>query len=201
MNTTSQPEAALPKNPAELALELYNILLPHASEVRQRAIQSAMTSLGESPIAQRDTVRSSIGEVAEEAGDFGDVKLGAKALKWAQKHGITRAMLDEVFHLTDGGFGVIANSVPGASKREMTVNCYLLSGLRGLLMDDAPSLNEGETIAVCKRLTAYDKNNHTANRQAVGNRMAGNRPTFTLTGPGETAAAELVKQMTRTRNS
>ena len=127
---------------------------------------------------------------------FEDLKLGPKAVKWTQKHGITRAMLDEVFHLTDSQVDIIASGVPGASRREMTVNCYLLSGLRGLLKDDVPSFDDGEAIEVCKRMAAYDKNNHTTNRQAVGNKMSGSKPKFTLTGPGETAAAELVKQMT-----
>jgi hypothetical protein len=78
----------------------------------------------------------------------------------------------------------------------MAINRYVLSGLRGLFKSDVPSLDDNEAIAVCKRMAAYDKNNHTANRQLVGNKMSGKKPTFTLTGPGEAAAAELVKQMT-----
>ena len=45
------------KNPAELALELYNILLPYPSDVRQRAIQSAVTSLGDAPVSQQPSPR------------------------------------------------------------------------------------------------------------------------------------------------
>ncbi len=129
------------------------------------------------------------------AGEFADLELGPKALKWIQKHGITRSMLEEVFHLTSGDVAITASAVPGASKREMTISCYLLCGVRGLLKNDVPSLDEGEAVAVCKRLTAYDRNNHTTNRLAVGNRMSGAKPTFTLTGPGETAAADLLKRM------
>lgn len=184
------------KSPAELALEIYNILFPHSSEVRLRAIQSAITSLGESVVPQRNDAVRSLSAFVDVEGEFGDLKLGSKALKWAQKHGVTRAMLDEIFHFSDNQVEITANSIPGQSRREMTINCYLLCGLRGLLKDDVPSLDETEAIAICKRLTAYDKNNHTTNRQAVGNKMSGNRPRFTLTGPGETAAAELVKQMT-----
>jgi hypothetical protein len=128
-------------------------------------------------------------------GGFDDLTLGPKASKWIQRHAITREMLDEVFHLTGDGIEIIASSIPGTSKREMTVNCYLLCGTRGLLKDDVPSIDESEAISVCKRLTAYDKNNHTTNRSGVGNKMSGNRPTFTLTGPGEAAAADLIKQM------
>jgi hypothetical protein len=183
------------KSPAELSLEIYNILFPFESEVRQRVIQSALTLLGETllaPVGRSAALQSTVI-------GFDDVKVGPKAMKWLQKHALTREMLDEIYHFTDGAVEIIASSVPGASKREMTVNCYLLSGIRGLLKDDAPSLDETETIAICKRLTAYDKNNHTANRQFVGNKMSGNKPTFTLTGPGETIAAELIRQMTSSK--
>jgi hypothetical protein len=104
-------------------------------------------------------------------------------------------MLEEVFLLADR-IEISASSVPGASKREMTVNCYLLVGLKNLLKADIPSIDDGDAIAECKRMAAYDKNNHTTNRQSVGNKMSGTRPNFMLTGPGETAVAVLIKQMT-----
>jgi hypothetical protein len=190
-NAPKQP-ANMIKSPAELSLEIYNILVPFESEVRQRVIQSALTLLGEtllSPVGRSAALQSTVI-------GFDEVNLGPKAMKWVQRHALTREMLDEIYHFTDGAVEIIASSVPGASKREMTVNCYLLSGIRGLLKEDVPSLDESETIVICKRLTAYDKNNHTANRQLVGNKMSGKKPTFTLTGPGETVAAELIKQMT-----
>lgn len=177
------------RNPAELALTIYNLLAPYDSEIRVRVMQSAMTLLGETSVrAPRDSPVS--------LGGFDDLKLGPKALKWIQRHSISREMLEEVFHLTGDGVDIIASTVPGASKREMTVSCYLLCGVRGLLKDDESTLDESDAISVCKRLTAYDKNNHTSNRGAVGNKMSGSRPSFTLTGPGETAAAELIKLMT-----
>jgi hypothetical protein len=199
-NQNAGTSAVTAKNPAELALEIYNILFPHSSDVRVRAVQSAMASLGEGMSPQRPGGTVSSAAPTQDAGDFSDLKLGPKALKWAHKHGITRAMLDEVFHFADGQVDITASSIPGASKREMTVNCYLLSGLRGLLKDDAPSFDDGDAIALCRRLTAYDKNNHTSHRNAVGNKMTGTKPTFTLTGPGETAAADLLKRMTTPRS-
>lgn len=185
------------KNPAELALTIYNLLAPHDSEIRVRVMQSAMTLLGETSVRAPTATR----DAAVPLGGFDDLKLGLKAQKWIQRHSITREMLEEVFHLTADGVDIIASTVPGASKREMTINCYLLCGARGLLKDDQSNLDESEAISVCKRLTAYDKNNHSTNRQAVGNKMSGSRPTFTLTGPGETAAAELIKLMTSKQGS
>jgi hypothetical protein len=183
------------KSPAELALQIYNILVTSDSEVRQRVMQSAMTLLGEARLSSPANATPTL----EGDGGLGDLKIGPKAMRWIQRNAFTRGALEEIYHLENDGMDIIAGSIPGASKREKTINCYLLSGIRGLLRSDLPTLDEAETIAVCKRLTAYDRNNHTANRAAVGNRINGKRPTFTLTGPGETAAAELIKQMTAVR--
>ena len=192
-DTSPMPDAAL-QNPAELALEIYKLLAPHPSEIRVRAIQSAMTSLGEMAVLPAHSKKDTPG-VAQTIGDYGELSLGPKALRWVQKYSITRAMLEEVFLLADR-IEISANSVPGASKREMTVNCYLLVGLNNLLKADIPSIDDSDAIAECKRMAAYDKNNHTTNRQSVGNKMSGTRPNFMLTGPGETAVAALIKQMT-----
>jgi hypothetical protein len=188
------------KNPAQLALEIFNLLEPYSSEIRQKTVHAALVLLGESGLS----AIGSGGRVAEDTAasltsslsDFEGTKLGPKALKWAQRNGLTRAMLDEVFYLTDDNVDIIASRVPGPTRREMVVQSYLLSGIRGLLREDTPVLDDGDAIAVCKRLAAYDKNNHTTNRAAVGNRMSGTKPRFTLTGPGEAAAADLIKQMT-----
>lgn len=192
LNATADSSATPTMNAAELALELFKLLSPYSPELRQRAVQAALAALGE-PSGAQAQVPSGLAAAGLE--DFGDLKLGPKALKWLQKNRISRAMLDEVFHVGDGHVEVTASSVPGISKREMTLACYLLAGVRGLLEVDTPTLEEKETVALCKRLTAYDKNNHPTHRSAVGNRMTGAKPTFTLTGPGENAAAELVKQI------
>lgn len=197
-NPATTPSGDTPeKSPAELALEIYNLLFPHPSDVRLRAVQSAMTSLGENGIP----VAKAGGTATQADTELSELNLGPRAAKWALKNGIRRAMLEEVFHFLDGRVEISASTVPGTSKREMTVNCYLLAGLRGLFNNDVPSFDDGDAISECKRMAAYDKNNHTANRQSVGNKMSGARPRFTLTGPGETAAAELVKQMTTSRET
>ncbi len=187
-------------SPAEVAVELYKLLLPHTSVVRQRAVRAAMESLGESFGSHLSTLNprgadSTPADGEDASGPFADLKIGPRAARWLQRSGITRPMLDELFHVTDSGVEVTASSVPGGSKREMTLNCYLLCGIRGLLADDTPALHDSEAIALCKRMAAYDKNNHTTYRTSIGNKMSGTRPNFMLTGPGETSAAQLVRLM------
>lgn len=187
-------------NPAELALEIHNILFPHSSDIRRRVIQSAMTLLGESSVGQFPGSGASAAPGSAAPDDFQDLKLGPKALRWLTRNGISRAMLDEVFHISEDTVFISADNVPGVGRKEKTINCYLLCGARGLLQGDVPSFDDGAAITECQRLAAYDKNNHTTYRAAIGNKMTGKKPNLMLTGPGETAAADLVKQMAPARN-
>lgn len=183
------------KSPAALALEIYELLNPYSSELRQRAIQGALASLGESPAAAVPAPPTDTGH--DHGGGIGGLALGPKAARWARKHGITGEMLDEVFHMDDGQKDVIASDLPAATKREKTAECYLLLGIRSLLRDDVPTIDDPEAIALCKRLAAYDKTNHSTNRSTIGNKMSGKKPSFSLTGPGEAAAADLIKKITK----
>jgi hypothetical protein len=173
---TIQEEAGTPESPATLALKIYNLLEPHPSEMRQRAVRSALMSLGEVSNEPAPAVQTAMDSRAH-VDDAPSHKFGPRATKLMNRHGITTAMIDEVFHVSDGGkVDIIASSVPGAAKREMTENCYLLSGLRSLLATDTPSFDDGYAIAMCKHKAAYDKNNHTTYRSAIGNKIAGTRP-------------------------
>ncbi len=182
------------KAAAQLTLDIMKITEGYPDESLTRAFQAVLMLRGlpSSPMnADRPSQVTNV-----QVGEFADTKIGPKALKWIQKNEITRAQLEELFHLTGDTVEVTASEIPGASKRDMTINCYLLMGVRGLLQFDEPKLDESETLDLCKRLTAYDKNNHTTFRKNVGNRMTGAKPDFVLTGPGERAGAELVKLMT-----
>jgi hypothetical protein len=179
---------------ANLLLEIVKLTDGHSSETLKRTFQAVLMLRGETTgvanAIQPHSASNSTGD-----SEFADTKIGPKAVKWLQRNGISRLQLEEIFHVTGDRVDVTASGVPGAGKKEMTVNCYLLMGVRGLLQFDEPKLNESETLDLCKRLAAYDKNNHTTFRKNVGNRMTGEKPDFVLTGPGEKAAAELVKNM------
>lgn len=184
------------KDAAQLTMEIVKLAENYSNDVIKRSFQAVLMLRGEVLGLAEPNRPSTAQNINLNAGDFSDTKIGPKAMKWIHKNGVSRAQLDEVFHLTGETIDITASEVPGTGKKEMTANCYLLMGIRGLLQFDEPKLNESDTLVVCKRLTAYDKNNHTAFRKNVGNRMTGSKPDFLLTGPGEKAAAELIKQIT-----
>ncbi len=188
------------KDAAQLTMEILKIAESYSNELLKRSFQAVLTLRGDT-MALAEPNKPNVASNSNQGGDageFSDTKIGPKALKWVQRNGITREQLDEVFHLVGDTIDVTASEIPGNGKKEMTANCYLLMGARGLLQFDEPKLNESDTLELCKRLTAYDKNNHTTFRKQVGNKVTGSKPDFLLTGPGEKAAAELIKQMAGT---
>ena len=181
------------QNPAQVALKLYDILEPLPPEVRNRAITAVRALLGEpEQAAPQKTSPNGMENLGDSSSEFSDLKIGPRAMKWIQKHSLTRKILDEVFHLADADTVVTASRVLGNSKREMTQNCYLLLGACGLIKSESSNIDDSEAIALCKRFAAYDKNNHPTFRKEMGNKMTGDKSQLTLTAPGEIAAAEMM---------
>ena len=181
-------------NLAEITSRVYALLEPLATDERQRIIEATMALFGEEP-PSRGPKRSA--ENGDEGPDEADAfaALGKKARRWIRQAGFTADVLEEVFHFEDNGVvELIAIEIPGSSMREMTANAYLLCGARSLLQTDEPSVDNKEAVEYCKHVGCYDKNNHTANRNSLGNRLTGSvADGFTLPGPGLKAAAALVK--------
>lgn len=178
---------------------MFDLLEPLESEDRKKCVKAAMVLLGEdfavaaSPEVgpPAETVGTGNGHVAVAS----TRQLGEKVKRWMVQHKVTDAHLDQIYHI-DGTVELIAHSVPGATKKEKTINCYLLVGVRSLIQNDEPKFSDKEGMEFCQITQAYDKNNHTTNRQALSNRVSGDRRTgFTLTVPGLRDAANLIKSM------
>jgi len=106
--------------------------------------------------------------------------------------------LEQAFYFQDGQVDIHVNTIPGRSKREQTINCYLLVGLRGFLASDSAAFSDSEALALCKHTQAYDKNNHTKFRALLGNLVNGSKDDkFELSGPGLKAAAELIASLNK----
>lgn len=182
------------KNIATITSELYTLLKSCTPEERQRAVKATFALLGEELLGTLGSTPLGAGQ-----NDI-DLPVGTKAKKWLSRHGITSAHLESVFYFHDGKVDIHTNTAPGNGKREQTVNCYLLTGTRAFMENDTPSFTDSDAIALCKHTQAYDKNNHTTNRGALGNWVNGSRQDgFELTGPGLKAAADLLLEMNRTK--
>jgi hypothetical protein len=165
--------------------DLFEILDPLSTDDRQRAIKAVFALLGDAP----PVAVASSPLVTQPRTDGGGNQpalsgLGPRAAMWAAQHRLDREVLERVFYFHDGKVDIHVTSVPGSSRREKTINCYLLVGARALLASDAPRFDD----------------NHPTYRGALGPRATGSRQDgFDLTGPGLKEAGELVASIARGR--
>jgi len=184
------------KSITQVTTELFELLEPLASAERQRSLTAALALLGEEFTASGSMAncRDGLNPSAPLRSNTG---LEENAERWMVQNQVSRECLDQVFHINNGNAEIIVADVSGKTRKEKTVNCYLLAGIRSLLSSDNSRFGDKEALEICHLADAYDKSNHTTNRKSLGNRMSGERSTgFTLTVPGLRDAAKLIKEMT-----
>lgn len=194
--TVSREENEMAKSLTDTVTALYGILEPMAPEDRDRALRAALVLVGDPmPSIAQKLPGADGNRISAASSDFGPT-FGPTAQRWLTQNQISRESLDNLFHISNDDAVPIFSSVPGASRREQTVNCYLLTGIRRLLATDEAMADDKEAVDLCQQVGAYDKNNHTSNRKSLGARVTGSRGTgFKLTVPGLREAARLIKMM------
>jgi hypothetical protein len=183
----------------QVAVEMFGLLEPLSEDERNRAITATFALLGQ-PLAAHENGKGLVRQAIENPRYDGE-GLKPNTEKWLRQYQITRAAIDNIFHIDGDDVTVIATQVPGGSKRERSINCYLLIGVRNLLAKDEASFTDREAVEYCQQVNAHDAANHAANRSALGPRLTGSRSAgFKLTVPGLRDAAILVKAMTSNIN-
>ena len=173
-----------------IVTDVYRLLTPLDSQDRTRVVQSVMTLFGEDGKSVVNGRDQSLGN------DDGELSFGTKVSRWMKQHSLSVAEIEEVFHCGDGEAEVIASDVPGNGKRGQAHNCYLLEGIRSLLLNDDPKFSDEDAVALCKRMGCHDSANHAKNRSELGSSVAGTKAGgFTLPAPGLRATGALVKGM------
>jgi len=180
------------KNIADVTTKIFEQLKELAAEERLRAVNAALTLLGEPVLAtghQRTTVEGrSKGEKSDETVDG----VSEKAAAWIRKSGIEADALEEVFHI-DGGKVELIGEAMGKSKRQQTVNTYLLTGVAAFLQSGNPEFSDDTARTYCQHFGCYDSPNHSNYVKAFGNKITGSKASgWKLTAPGLKAAAGLL---------
>ena len=185
----------MPKSTSKSAVvaavaKLVDVLTPLAAEDRTRAISAAAVLLGDSA-----EVRSPAAFKAEPAG-AGPQAVSAKGIGWMKKNGFSDEVLDHTFSIDKDGIDVIAARMPGKSKRQQTLETYIICGLRAFLQSGEPAFGDKEARELCQRIGCYDSANHYNYVKGFGNRIAGSKDSgWRLTNPGLSQAAYIVKQL------
>ena len=180
------------KNIAGITSEVFALLENLDAEQRQRVISATMALFGEGlppKISSQDLDKQDMGDEPE--------GLGKKAKLWMKQNKVKIEQLQEIYHFEDGAVEIIAAELPGANKKEQTTSAYLICGIKELLQTDDAKVSNASAVTLCQHIGCYDKNNHTANRNSLGNKISGGVTTgFTLPAPGLKAAAEIIKSVT-----
>ena len=182
-----------PSRLPEAVTKVYELLEPFEEPDRLRVLQSVLALFGGEPLALGGASTTAIVGRASAESPSGHAK-GSKGQAWLRKHALTEHQLETVFHL-DGSAELIA-SPPGSTKREQTINAYLLLGAQELLSNDEAKFSEAAAVALCKKVGCHDPANHALTRSKFGNKITGSKEAgYALTIPGLDAAAAAIKAL------
>ena len=160
-----------------------------SSEDRHRVVQAAMTLLGEAP-----TRIVPSGEDAEPRQDQSG-RLPAKTRNWMKEQGLTLEQINQVFHFGAEGPEIVA-SIPGAKKRELVRNAYVLCGIGRLLASGETRFVDKAARAVCASGGFFDSTNHM--KYMKGGEFLGSREKgWVLTQKGLKLGAALIAQLSK----
>ncbi len=184
----------------EATAKIVDVLTPFESAERQRIVHAVLTLLGESsvPTSQRKSDAAGGGDEHGGSHDASAASLPAKAKNWAKQNKLTSDEIQQVFHVENGVATVIAAAMPGKKKRGQTINAYVLRGIAALLSSGEASFDDKSAREVCNAQGCYDGPNHAVTMKSIGNKLTGSKDKgWTLTAPGLTYGAALIKGMTQ----
>jgi|GEM_PF-806352 len=117
-----------------------------------------------------------------------------KVKKWIKDAQFTEEELESVFYSSGSEYQIIASDVPGTSKKDKTINAYILVGASRFLETGEPNFTDQEARVYCETIGCYDSTNHAKYMKDKGNYITGNKNSgWTLTMPGLKAAVEVIR--------
>jgi hypothetical protein len=120
------------------------------------------------------------------------------AQKWMTRNRLDAAQLGNVFSLGGDEIDLIAESVPGKSKRTRMHNVILLKGVAGYLASGASRITHDQIKETCLHYDAFDGPNFAKNLREFAADVSGTKDSgYTLTPRGLAASTALLKQMTQ----
>lgn len=182
---------------ANIATKIVSLLTPLTSEQRQRAVQAALTLVGDTPLAFKSSTDGS-GVSDENVASVDNANITPRVRNWMRQNSLTMDLLQEVFHLHDGVGEVIAAEVPGKNAKEKTLNAYVLQGVCAFVTSGNAVFDDKSARSVAKTLGCLNLGNHVTYLNDRGNLFTGSKEKgWTLTAPGLTHGSSLIKGITK----
>lgn len=176
----------MPGTLVEIVGAIVNELTPLNSEERKRAIQAAMTLLGESGAAEAESVDRRSVEGME--------TMPARVRSWLRQNSLSIEQVEQVFHINNNEVEIIAE-IPGRNNKEKVRAAYILTGISNFLLTGEQRFDDVAARALCERVGIYDSTNH-AKYMKGGNEFVGSRNAgWTLTAPGLRQGAIFISEL------
>ena len=197
---------ALMRAETEAMLTVFTALEPLPAENRLSVLKWAADKLG--VLELFDQVREHDTKIRAQAGGDGKASdegaaadtggLPKRAAAWIKKHALTQEELEAAFHVKDGAAEITAGIIPGKSKREQTINSYIITGASSLLATGEAKFLDATAREVCNVYGCLDPGNHSKYLGDKGNAISGSKEKgWELTNPGLDKAAALVKEIAK----
>jgi hypothetical protein len=116
------------------------------------------------------------------------------AVKWMRRNSLTVAQLGKLFSLGADDIDLVANTVPGKSKKARTRSVALLKGIAAYLSSGAARITGEQIKEACLHYDAYDSPNHARYLKDMSSELSGSKSGgYTLTARGITTGTDLIK--------
>lgn len=176
-----------------VANSIYDLLQPLEVADRMKAVNAALTLLGD-PAIGGGGKRQQIPEEDDGGSGGSYAEVHPKARGWLRKYRITTEQLEHVFQLDGDTVEIIADDVPGKSAKEKTIEAYIVTGIGHYLKTGETTFDDTTGRAVCKHIGCLNEGNHARYLALRGNVLGGSKKAgWKLTAPGLKRGAELVQ--------
>jgi hypothetical protein len=184
-----------PSTATEAVPLLVDLLAGLSPDEQKRAISATMILLGSAPLAEAAPAQFPPQDAPIDG-------ISAKAAAWMKKYNISTDQMGQVFAISPEEVDVIAAGMPGDSKRQQTLEAYVICGLRSFTREGEGRFDDRDARTLCQKLGCYDSPNHSNYMKAFGNLLVGSKDSgWKLTNPGFERAAQIVKHLTESTSA
>ena len=122
--------------------------------------------------------------------------INAIAQKWMKRNSLGVAQLSTIYSLGGDEIDLIAQSIPGKSKRQRMRNVLLLKAIAAYLGGGAARIAHEQLKETCLHYDALDSANFATHLKSFASDVSGTKHSgYTLTQRGVAAATDLIKQL------